>query len=84
MEKTAHQTSKSQSKVLDYIKQNKDVEQSAIVKHFFVEFGYKDMNNARSGISRILTVLRADNLIFSRQEQNDGAGGIYKNIWNMK
>jgi len=84
MSQETKQPSKSQEKVFQYIQKNKDVEQSEIVKHFFIEFSYKDMNNARSGISRILTALKANNLIFSRQEQNDGAGGIFKNIWNVK
>lgn len=81
MEK-AYQPSKAQGKVYEYIKNKQDVEQSEIVKHFFIEFGYKDMNNARSGISRILTALKSSSLIYVRQEQNDGAGGIYKNVWN--
>lgn len=83
-EKQQPYMSKQQTDVLEFIKNKKEVSQSEIVDHYLESFNYKNRNNARASISRILTKLKSIEYIDYRQEKNDGSGGIYKNIWFVK
>jgi hypothetical protein len=73
-----------QEKVLNYIRSQTEVEQGDIVRHFYDEFAFKDMNNGRVAISRILSRLTTLDYVKKREEKNEGAGGIYKNVWSLK
>lgn len=76
--------SERQEFVFDFIQSKGEVEQSVIVDEIIQKYQPKDKNNARVTVSRILSSLKSHDLVKKREEKNEGAGGIYKNIWSVK
>lgn len=67
------------SLILRLIHANKKIEQSEINRQMTEH--YKNVESSRKNVSLILSQLKKDGLVYSKQLKNDDRGYILKNIW---